>query len=215
MDGWEQLLLLLHTQSSNLSALADFQLNLIFNPKHKIKSIKLSLSCFLNKFKVIFFSFYGRLISNQSKWRISLLRHHPQSLTAPPLELGRTSKHAPPPPISWQSDEIDRSSDSTSAPKFKKRPKSLFLPFYVGGGGSIFSIAAAKKNKNTLPDSGCLFHTLLPFFKTRAYLILDTPERHFPQQQHEKRKTTSTTTPTHTRKWKKLFSFQFFFFSFH
>jgi hypothetical protein len=36
MDGWEQLLLL-HTQSSNLSALADFQLNLIFNPKNKIK----------------------------------------------------------------------------------------------------------------------------------------------------------------------------------
>lgn len=130
MDGWEQLLLLLHTQSSNLSALADFQLNLIFNPKHKIKSIKLSLSCFLNKFEVIFFSFYGRLISNQSKWRISLLRHHPQSLTAPPLELGRTSKHAPPPPISWQSDEIDRSSDSTSAPKFEKgqnRYSSLFM----------------------------------------------------------------------------------------
>jgi hypothetical protein len=72
------------------------------------------------------------------------------------------------------------------------------------GGGSIFSLAAAKKNKNTLPDSGCLFHTLLSF-QTRAYLILDTPERHFQQQQHENEKNDVDDDDAHPHESEKNF----------
>ncbi len=162
---------------------------------------------------MIFFSFYGRPISNQSKWRISLLRHRPQSLTAPPLELDRTSRHAPPPPVVGNQTKLIDLPIQLARQNLKKA-KIVIPPFYgEGGGGSIFSLAAAKKNKNTLPDSGCLFHTLLSFSNTCLSYIRHTRAALSTTTTRKWKKTTSTTTPTHT-KVKKTFFF-FLFFSFH
>jgi hypothetical protein len=108
-------------------------------------------------------------------------------LTAPPLELGRTSRHAPPPPVVGNQTKLIDLPIQLARQNFKKA-KIVIPPFYDGGGRIDFLPCSSEEKQKTHFRIPVVCFTLCFLFQTRAYLILDTPERHFQQQQHENEK---------------------------